>query len=377
MLRGTAAALGLALVLALLLRDAGLQYLLLDFLSSPHRNSRRLCSFLYSSGIAMMADAKYSQSGRQFAYESQAKQRTKRQAGETMEPVESLSGDDDFGDVSAGAMAPVTSVLWITVTATGPLVSPSTPSIATVVKPSSPSDVDVPSYTRPVASSVGFGILSSSTIDSVDFYLTSSSTTADSPASSTRSSDGAISISPSPGDNAPTVAPWSDDSASSSSSLGGGALAGITIVGAVIIIALIGGSFFWLRKKRTTRDGDMAELGSSVLSQEPVVHSHQTQNQTQTQTQELDSTHCSAYAVNASQERKTDSAPAELLNDEHGYTSPVPHHVPQQPPADTAGYSVSANVEAQRRREMEWLEMEEERIRKRRELLALQGGTPN
>jgi hypothetical protein len=37
-------------------------------------------------------------------------------------------------------------------------------------------------------------------------------------------------------------------------------------------------------------------------------------------------------------------------------------------PADTAGCSVAANVEAQRGREIEWLQMEEERIRKRREI---------
>jgi flagellar basal body rod protein FlgC len=117
-------------------------------------------------------------------------------------------------------------------------------------------------------------------------------------------------------------------------------------------------------------DGDVPELDSKELQQEMATSR-------QVRMQELGSTHCSAYAVKAPQEPKADSALAELLNVECDYTSPVPHHVPQQPPADTAGYSVSANVEAQRRREMEWLEMEEERIRKRRELLALQGGTPN
>ena len=102
----------------------------------------------------------------------------------------------------------------------------------------------------------------------------------------------------------------------------------------------------------------------------------------QVQSQELDPTQYNKYAMNGSHELKTEPEPAELLNGSDEHTAPVPYHVQQTPAAETTemrdtteatNSSLSSNVEAQRRREMEWLEMEEERMRKRRELLAAQG----
>jgi len=81
--------------------------------------------------------------------------------------------------------------------------------------------------------------------------------------------------------------------------------------------------------------------------------------------------------VDASHELKSESEPAELLTGPDEYTAPIPYQVPQRSRAEMTeitNNTPASNVEAQRRREMEWLEMEEERIRKRRELLAVQGG---
>jgi len=95
------------------------------------------------------------------------------------------------------------------------------------------------------------------------------------------------------------------------------------------------------------------------------------------QAQELGYSRYSEYAMHASHELKSESEPVELLNGPDEYTAPVPYQDPQRSPAEmteTKNNTPASNVEAQRRREMEWLEMEEERIRKRRELLAAQGG---
>ena len=95
----------------------------------------------------------------------------------------------------------------------------------------------------------------------------------------------------------------------------------------------------------------------------------------QAQMQELDQTKYFKHAMGGSHELENESEPAELLNGPDEYTAPVPHDIPQRPAAEmmeTTNNIPASNVEAQLRREMEWLEMEEERMRKRRELLAAQ-----
>ncbi|KAI4666339.1 uncharacterized protein J4E79_002377 [Alternaria viburni] len=218
-------------------------------------------------------------------------------------------------------------------------------------------------------------------------FDTPRSSTTNSLASSTESNDGTTS-SPQPSDgNVPTAAP--QDNGSGSSGLGGGAIAGIAIA-AVLVIALIGGWFFWRRRKRTRGkvtsteisahvagdgggDGGIPELDTKERPQEMP-------GSRQVQSQELDPTQYTKYAMNGSHELKTEPEPAELLNGPDEYTAPAPYHAPQRSAAEMTDMTeatsnpLSSNVEAQRRREMEWLEMEEERMRKRRELLAAQGG---
>jgi len=208
----------------------------------------------------------------------------------------------------------------------------------------------------------------------------SGSLASESLASTTESSDSASTSQSSDG-NEPTAA--SQDNGSGSSELGGGAIAGIAIA-SVLIIALVGGWFFWRRRKRTRRptstedsahigidggiDGGIAELHTQERPQEMP-------ESRQAQMQELDQTKYFKHAMGGSHELENESEPAELLNGPDEYTAPVPHDIPQRPAAEmmeTTNNIPASNVEAQRRREMEWLEMEEERMRKRRELLAAQ-----
>ena len=240
-----------------------------------------------------------------------------------------------------------------------------------------------------ITSAIGTALYPSST-----GFDTPRSSATNSLVSSTESSDGTTST-PQPSDgNVPTAAP--QDNGSGSSGLGGGAIAGIAIA-AVLVIALIGGWFFWRRRKRmrgkptTTEvsahiagdggggDGGIPELDTKERPQEMP-------GSRQIQTQELDPTQYTKYAMNGSHELKTESEPVELLNGPDEYTAPVPYNTPQRPAAEmtemthtteATNNSLSSNVEAQRRREMEWLEMEEERMRKRRELLAAQSGAKN
>jgi len=196
--------------------------------------------------------------------------------------------------------------------------------------------------------------------------------------SSTESSDSRSTSQP-PNGNVPTAA-----SENNGTSLGGGAIAGIAIAG-VLVIAFIGGWFFWRRRRRTrgkpTSNENNDQTGTYGDGGIPELHTQERpQEMTGSRwahTQELDPTQYSKYATNGSHELKTESEPVELLNGPDEYTAPVPYHVPQRPLAgmtETTNTTQLSNVEAQRRREMEWLEMEEERIRKRRELLAVQGG---
>ncbi|KAI4933448.1 uncharacterized protein J4E92_003115 [Alternaria infectoria] len=232
----------------------------------------------------------------------------------------------------------------------------------------------VPSDTAPAGSTIGSEITSDTTSE------ISPSSTASSPISSTEGGGGA---------STPQSSAASQDNGSGSSGLGGGAIAGIAIA-AVLVIALIGGWFFWRRRKRTrgkvtstgisahiagdgSGDGGIPELDTKERPQEMP-------GSRQVETQELDPTQYTKYAMNGSHELKTEPEPAELLNGPDEYTAPAPYHAPQRSAAEMTDMTeatsnpLSSNVEAQRRREMEWLEMEEERMRKRRELLAAQGG---
>ena len=243
--------------------------------------------------------------------------------------------------------------------------APPPPQSSATPPPQSAVHSSAPSIIRTsIASSIGSETVFSSTIGPL--------------ASSTQSVNGAL-TSQSPDENVPTAA-----SENNGAGLGGGAIAGIAIAG-VLVIAFIGGWFFWRRRRRTrgkpTSNENNDQTGTYGDGGIPELHTQERpQEMTGSRwahTQELDPTQYSKYATNGSHELKTESEPVELLNGPDEYTAPVPYHVPQRPLAgmtETTNTTQLSNVEAQRRREMEWLEMEEERIRKRRELLAVQGG---
>ena len=188
--------------------------------------------------------------------------------------------------------------------------------------------------------------------------------------------------------------------------VGGGAIAGIAIAGIAILALVIGGWYFWRRKKRraqppttTLTDDELARREGDgdkmVLDTDPNA-SKTGADQTQYQemsgnglTQELDRSHSYKYAMGGAHELRAEDQPGELpFNgmEEHGRanetgvigtddggdgrnaeTIPIPG-------ANNSTSQVSPHVEAQRKREVEWLEMEETRMRQRREALLQQGG---
>jgi hypothetical protein len=102
--------------------------------------------------------------------------------------------------------------------------------------------------------------------------------------------------------------------------------------------------------------------------------------------QELDRSHSYKHAIGGAHELKADDRPGELPFagiEEHRSTNGLDvvdgggsevTQVPQTTHTATQAPQVSPHVEAQRRREVEWLEAEEMRMRQRREALLQQSG---
>ncbi|KAI4666340.1 uncharacterized protein J4E79_002378 [Alternaria viburni] len=185
-----------------------------------------------------------------------------------------------------------------------------------------------------------------------------------------------------------------------------GAIAGIAIGGIVILALIIGGWYFWQRKKRRTPaptttltddelarregDGDKMVLGADQSA--PTAGAYQTQYQEMSGnglTQELDRSHSYKHAIGGAHELRAEEQPGELPYngmEEHGRADEAGvvgmddggdgrnAEMMSVPGANDTTSQVSPHVEAQRKREVEWLEMEETRMRQRREALLQQGG---
>jgi hypothetical protein len=206
-----------------------------------------------------------------------------------------------------------------------------------------------------------------------------------------------------------TAPPRNTPSNTSNPSLGSGAIAGIAIGGVLIFAFMIGGWYFWRRKKQRTRltisalaDDELARRDSDgdkmVLDKQqtaPTTGAYQTQYQEMSGsgvTQELDRSHSYKYAIGGAHELKAEDRPGELPYagvEEHGSTNEygvvavndernqgMEETTPATGTNDTTSQisHVSPHVEAQRRREVEWLEAEETRMRQRREALLQQSG---
>ncbi|OAG15486.1 hypothetical protein CC77DRAFT_1054031 [Alternaria alternata] len=181
-------------------------------------------------------------------------------------------------------------------------------------------------------------------------------------------------------------------------SLSGGAIAGIVIGGLFLTALIIGGWYFWRRRKRVKTvssssggeiiaekggDGDILEMHADETLQELSARDR-------SDARELDPTQYSRYAPNGAHELMShhgesrfrpaheldpETRPGELPNGETEQAPQVQvyqHNLEPAVATTETTAAASSNVEAQRRREMEWLEMEEERMRKRREMLAIQ-----
>ncbi|KAH6869961.1 hypothetical protein BKA58DRAFT_469069 [Alternaria rosae] len=269
-------------------------------------------------------------------------------------PMEQTSSDTiEYVNTSvftAPSAPPSTLVIVSTVTPTG---AGENPSIVTVIRTFTPLELpDLPSDTSSITSSVAS-------------ELVPVSSTTKSLASSTRSSDSASASHSS--DDDVSSAFYRDD--------GSGTARTADII-ASIAIGLLAIGFPTSTKnddeigRDTDGDAEIPELETMELPQE-------LPEDRPTRAQESNTTRSSKYATDASHELTADSATAELLNGQGEHTPLVTKHDPQRPAAgimETTNNTLSSNVEAQRRREVEWPEMEEERIRKRRELLAAQGG---
>ncbi|KAF1850504.1 glycoside hydrolase family 72 protein [Cucurbitaria berberidis CBS 394.84] len=160
-----------------------------------------------------------------------------------------------------------------------------------------------------------------------------------------------------------------------STKLGGGAIAGIVMGAIFLFLVMCGILLFLWRKNRpkkevTVNPGDDAPLkGELDATSRDMTHQPIYQELSGAKyTQELGPSH-------AQYELRTDERPGELPDqrDEHQHLDDTGHYAPeftdQEPAAEP-----SPHVQAQRRREMEWLEMEEMRMRQRREQLMKQGG---
>ena len=138
---------------------------------------------------------------------------------------------------------------------------------------------------------------------------------------------------------------------------------------------------------RREGDGDKIILDAGQVA--PTTGAYQTEYQEMSGNglaQELDRSHSYKHAIGGAHELKADDRPGELPFagiEEHGSTNGLDvvdggesevTQVPQTNRTATQAPQVSPHVEAQRRREVEWLEAEEMRMRQRREALLQQSG---
>ena len=327
----------------------------------------------------MSTDCMHSSSERPLQPGSEDFYISKRQVDSIMSqadsPIEHTPSDTiEYVDTSvftAPSAPPITIVVVSTVTPTG---TGETPVVVTVIRTFTPPEPPhLPSDTGSITSSIASELEPASLIT----YSRASTTQGPATASGVPPIDEQT---------------WSPQDDSDGTARTAGIIAGIAI--GLLAIGFVGGWFFRRRRNRTRgkpqskknddeigtdgdgdrdRDGGIPELDTMELPQE-------LQESRSVQTREQDHTRYPDYALDRAHELKADSATAELLNGQGEHTPLVAKHDPQRPAAgimETSNNTLSSNVEAQRRREMEWLEMEEERIRKRRELLAAQGGTNN
>jgi hypothetical protein len=187
-------------------------------------------------------------------------------------------------------------------------------------------------------------------------------------------------------------------------SIGSGAIAGIAIGGVLVLIFIIGGWYLWRRKKRRAQPPTTTLTDDELAGREGdkmVLDTHHNASKTgadQTQyqemsgnglTQELDQSHTYKNAIGGAHELTSEEQPGELpyaglkergprnesgeVGGDHGDDGGNAEMILVSGAHNPTAH-VSPHVEAQRKREVEWLEMEETRMRQRREAILQQGG---
>jgi hypothetical protein len=171
------------------------------------------------------------------------------------------------------------------------------------------------------------------------------------------------------------------------SKLNGGMIAGISI-GAIVGLLIIMGLYIivWRRKrarKNTNNESDDAlakrESDKMVVSSDEALYQSGAHHMSyRDHTQELDSSHPRTFNINA-HELQAYAMPGELSRHHYvGLSHASPTDSTQdddiEPATQDALITPSLHVEAQRIRELEWLDREEAKLRQRREQLMRQSG---
>jgi hypothetical protein len=158
------------------------------------------------------------------------------------------------------------------------------------------------------------------------------------------------------------------------------------VIGGVALLALIGAAIWWIRRKKRTRGAALPSDGNpNTSSDKMVVTGDENDHKNGYYGPNYHELH--GYAHTPELDPARGFAPNEMPNGQ-GMDGELPHAgvryddsdplpppvaVRMEPsPAERPSMDPSPHVEAQRRRELEWLESEEQRLRERRELLRQQ-----
>ncbi|EFQ95594.1 hypothetical protein P3342_005522 [Pyrenophora teres f. teres] len=235
------------------------------------------------------------------------------------------------------------------------------------------------------------------TVSSTDMVTSTSAVISNAPStlSPVISKSSAISRNPGPGDDSisslsvgrPAVASVPSNS---SPRLGAGAIAGIAIGGILLLILIIGAWCFWRLRKRVTfnvnedeyvgRRDEKVAIGASPPTDSVGVFDTEFHELPVTgRSHGLEPPQYHSYTIDPVHELDGSLRPGELPSTRTKDASPTVEGVKVSDPGNTERSNgvASPDAEARRRREVEWLEMEEARIRQRRETLLQQSSSNN
>jgi len=172
-----------------------------------------------------------------------------------------------------------------------------------------------------------------------------------------------------------------------------GVIAGMAIGGILVLVCTLGGVYMFLRSRNKAKDKSASQDGGTTLNRESDKIAMDADESPRDyggympgpqelsgvgQILELGPDHAYACATDA-QELESDTQPSQIPQEqEDGQPSESRSErcsgTEVMLPARESAPQTSSDVEAQKRRELEWLEMEEAKLRQRRETLMRQAG---